>query len=331
MNPKKSDILFKIILETLREKSRKGLEHARKTMLTEKIESHVIRTALEYYVTNWGILTHPAPFLIAYEAVGGNPNEAVETQAAVVMLSAALDIHDDIIDKSIVKHGKPTVVGKFGQDIALLLGDAFFVKGFTLLGVCAAKLAEGKRNEVLQIVKKAMYEVGDAHALEFDFRGKINADPEGYMKILKMKAVTTEVSMQLGAIFGGGTNREIKILTKYGRILGTLAALREEFIDMFESQELNQRIQNECLPLPILYALQGESSEEIRKILSKKRITDDDIYELLELVLGSEQIKMLKKKMAYLIKCSNELISEVKDRKSKSLLVQLTKSMIEDL
>ncbi|MEM4713307.1 MAG: polyprenyl synthetase family protein [Candidatus Bathyarchaeia archaeon] len=212
MSSKENRGISHTILEILREKSRNGLIYTRKIMLAEKIQSNVIRKALQYYVNNWGISTHPAPFILAYEAVGGNPNDAMEAQAAIVMLSAALDIHDDIIDKSVRKRGKLTVVGKFGSDIALLLGNAFFIKGFSLFSTYIGKLDEEKRNKAIQILKEAMFEVGDAHALEFNFRGKTNADPEEYMKILQMKAVTTQVTMQLGAIFGGGTVKETEAL-----------------------------------------------------------------------------------------------------------------------
>ncbi len=51
---------------------------------------------------------------------------------------------------------------------------------------------------------------------------------------MRMKAASVEADMRIDAIVGGGNEKEIEALTKYGRILGMLATLREEFIDVFD-------------------------------------------------------------------------------------------------
>jgi geranylgeranyl pyrophosphate synthase len=331
MNPKVKTLTSGKLVQILKEKSKKGIDLAKRMMLEEKIQSDIIRHALKYYVSNWEILTHPAPFAIAYEAVGGDSDKMAEAQAAVVMLSAALDIHDDIIDKSETKRGTQTLTGKYGQDVALLLGNAFFVNGFMLLDDSASKLTPEKIQEIFHITKKGLFEVGDAHALEFRFRQKMHADAEEYMQVLKMKAVTTQMSMQLGAMLGGGTNHEIEVLTKYGRILGTLAALREEFIDIFEIQELNQRLQNECLPIPILYALEGRNSKKIEEILSKKKMKEDNVRDLLDLISQSKRVKALKKEMMVMIEDAHNLVSQIENDESRGLLDALIASMVENI
>ena len=331
MNPSSGQRKSRMVFKILRRKSQRGLDFARRTMLEERIESDIIQKALEYYVTHWQILTHPGPFLIAYEAVGGNPDKADEAQGAIVMLAAALDIHDDIIDRSKTKHGTLTVAGKFGNDVALLLGNAFFIGGFALLGRAASRLLANRTEEVLQVAKAAMFETGDAHALEFAFRGKLDADPKEYMKILEMKGAATIMSIKLGAMLGGGSEKEIQALARYGRIFGTLAALREEFIDIFESEELNNRIQNECLPLPVLYALQDKNSTEIRRILSKRELSDGDITKLLDLVLESKQVRKLKNKMKTLAKEACTLLLAIENRGSLNIFTQMVQTLTEDL
>ena len=320
-----------ILREVLRERSREGLELARRTMLMEEIGSEKIWQALKYYVSDWENFTYPALFSIACEAVGGNPKKAVNVQTAIALLIGALDIHDDIIDKSKVKRGKLTVFGKFGQEIALFLGNAFLINGFTLLSNSVANLPAKKAGEVVETIKKSMFEVGTAHTLELDIRGRIDVTPKEYMRILKMKAASAGASMRLGAVIGGGRDHEVKVLTRYGRILGLLATLRDEFIDIFEPQELSQRLRNECLPIPIFYALQGENSGRIKKVLAKKRITNKDAYELVDIVWESKEVKVLKKKMVLNIKNACILTSEIRNRDIKDLLTLLATSALEDL
>lgn len=149
----KAEKLSGVIIEELQRRSNKGLEFAKKAMLAETIEYEKLRNALEHYVQNWNDFTHAGMFSLACEAVGGHPDDSVDIQAAISMLAAAFDIHDDIIDESKQKHGVSTVFGKYGRDIALLLGDAFLVKGFTLFYVSVEHYTHKKAGELLSDFK----------------------------------------------------------------------------------------------------------------------------------------------------------------------------------
>ncbi len=332
MNPRKEQKKSKMIVALLKKKSRKGLIFTKKTILAEEIEHKKLREALEYYVLNWTDFTHLGLFSIACEAVGGNPDRVLPIQAAILNLSAAFDIHDDIIDKSKFKHGKPTVFGKFGKEIALLLGNAFLVKGFTVLGKSLGELTENKVKDVFITLEKSLFEIGNAHALELNLRRKLDIEPQEYFKILKMKASSIEADMRIGAIVGGGTKSEVEALTKYGRILGILAVLREEFIDIFELEELSQRMRSGCLPIPILYVIQDEKSRErIQKLLAKKRITSKDHSQLLDLIFETKGVRRLKRAMEVLIEEATQLVPDIKLKNSKAILKSLAESVLEDL
>lgn len=319
------------ILKILKKKSQRSVKFAKDELQAEKIESEKVREAMEYYLSNWTFSTHQGLFAIACESVNGKPNGAVETQAAMAMLTAAVDVHDDIIDRSSIKHGKSTVFGKYGLEIALLLGNAFFVSGFTLLGKCVTGMSAEKARRVMETVKRLMFEVGTAHALELNLKKRFDVRPEEYMRVLRMKAASAEASMRLGAIIGGGTEAEVEALTRYGRILGLLATIREEFIDIYETKELRQRIENECLPAPILYVLQGENPGKIKSILMKRQATEADANKILDLVMKSRETEKLKKSMNTMVDEGMNFLSELARNDSKELLTLLLRATREDL
>jgi geranylgeranyl pyrophosphate synthase len=319
-----------MVLIELAKKSRNGLEFAKRTILSEKIQYVKLRDALEYYVSSWNDITHPGLFAVAYEAVGGDLQEAVSVQAAVAMIAAAFDIHDDIIDKSTLKHGTPTVFGKFGEEIALLLGNAFLIEGFTLFGKSLEEVGQEKAN-VFETIKQSLYEFGNAHALELNLKKRADATPEKYLKIVKMKAASIEGDMRIGAIIGGGTHKEVEALARYGRILGTLAMLREEFIDVFDTEELNQRVSSEYLPIPILYAMQDtESKKKIEKLLAKE-ITNRDVDVLVDAVFVAKNVGKLKKYMEELVAEAVGITSTVKNKNLRDQMLSFASSTLEDL
>jgi geranylgeranyl pyrophosphate synthase len=331
MHPKKSVRQSQIIVAELQKRSKKALEFAKERILAEKTEYRELRKALEHYVSNWNEFTHSGLFSLACEAVGGDADTVMPIQAAIAMMTAAFDIHDDVIDMSEAKHGVPTVFGKFGKDIAILLGNAFMIAGFTLFG----KSLEGSRQKkakVYETLKMSLFELGNAHALELDLKGKSDVEPEESMRIVKMKAASIEADMRIGAMLGGGTSSEVEALAKYARTLGLLATLREEFIDVFDIEELNQRISNEYLPIPVLCAMQDEDSRgKIKKLLSKVKVTSNEVNELVHIVFETQNVKKLEKEMKELVAESMRFASKIRDNKLRSQLQKLASSMLEDL
>jgi geranylgeranyl pyrophosphate synthase len=145
-----------------------------------------------------------------------------------------------------------------------------------------------------------------------------------------MRAAIAEAVMRIGAIIGNGNDEEIEILGHYGRILGLLAAIREEFIDIFEPEELMNRYRHEFLPLPILYALQNKQKRyKIMHLINKNRISADNVYTIADLVMNSEEVRKLKNDMKSLIE--SELISLKLLKRNVKVLRSLLNSMIEDL
>jgi geranylgeranyl pyrophosphate synthase len=320
------------IRRILIKKSAQALSLAREAILSERIRSSEARSALRYYVANWREAIHPGLIDFVSEAAQGDSGEVLDLQVSMLLFSAAIDVHDDIIDNSTQKHGTPTVFGKFGRDMAILLGNAFMIKGFILLFEAVEKLPHRMKNEILKTVKCALFEVGDAHACELRLKHRWDADPAEYLEILEKKGAIIEAEARIGALVGGGTRQVIDALSRYGRILGLLGTLREEFVDMFEVQEMQNRIQNECLPIPVMYALQDMSArDKILKIFSKGRIAEKDLEEAIGTVSETRTVKALKRKMSEEIEEAVNLLLKLEKTEARLFLATLIKSMLENL
>jgi geranylgeranyl pyrophosphate synthase len=246
----------------------------------------------------------------------------------MILISGALDIHDDIIDQSKTKWSRPTVLGKFGKDVALLVGDALLFKGFTLLykaiekGIPADKVAT-----IIDIIKKMFFELGDAEALELRFRGRMDVTPEEYLSVVSKKAADVEAHTRISAILGGGSEEDIDALGKYGRILGMLAILSDDLMDMIDFEEFQHRIKKECLPLPILFTLKNpEIKPKISAILLKETITKEDAETILETVHKTGELKHFKRLMEEL--CVKACLHIKNFRQNKDYLELLVKATV---
>jgi len=323
----------KRVTKILEEQGRKAYEAARDTILREKLDYKPIHDALTYFMQeSWYNFQHPALLSLACKSVGGNPDSTMLIGTSLVLLTGAADIHDDIIDQSKIKNGKPTVFGKFGRDLTLLVGDALLVKGYTLLSEACEGLPKKKKKTILNLVKGAFFEIGNAEAEETSLKGRLHINPEKYLAIMKRKAAIAEMTAQVGGILGDGSPEEIEALGEYGRVLGILGNIRHEFADVFDSEELKNRIKNECLPLPVLYAFRNRTvRKRIVPRLRKRELTSDEAFEIAQTIMVTKQVQDLKAIMNHLLKRGIATINEIKDPEVANTLNQLLYIMVKDL
>ena len=330
MSSKKSMEKVKKLLE---KRGRKAYEAAKEEILNEKFEYQPIHDALRYFIQElWHNFQHPALLSLTCESVGGKPENTTSIGAALVLLTGAADIHDDIIDQSETKGSKPTVFGKFGRDIALLVGDALLLKGSTLLNKACNDLPKKQGDHIINLVKKAFFEIGTAEAKETSFKGNWDLAPQEYLDIIKMKAAIADATARIGAIIGGGSLKEIEKFGEYGRTLGILATIRDDFVDTFEPDELKNRAENECLPLPVLYAFRDQKAKnKIIGVFRKGELGEDDAHEIVETIMETEEMQSLKKVMLVLLKGGVESLKIIQNKELTASLREILGVIVENI
>lgn len=277
----------KEVRKLFNEKGAKILKEAAASVLREKIECVEAKEALSHFMSHWRDVVRPSLVSLACEAVGGDPSITAPIGKSLTLLSGATDIHDDIIDKTIMKEKRKTVLGRFGGDIALLAGDALICEGFIELfeGLARLDIPLEKKLAIVHTIRELYSEMLDGEALELRFRARTDVKPEEYLYVLGKKAADLEATTRIGAMLGNGRKEQTDALGEYGRLLGTIVLLRDDLEDMLGLNLLNLRIKNESLPLPILYAMESmEKREEILAILKKKEVKEKDAKKLSTLV-----------------------------------------------
>lgn len=321
------------IQRALKLRGKDSYQIAKKIMLREKFECKLVTEAIQYFITEHGQnFYHPALLSLACELVGGNPQSTKLIGASLVLITGAADIHDDIIDNSKIKGSTPTVLGKYGVDISLLVGNAFILKGCTLLHESCRMLPQYKGARIYNLVKQGFFGLIDAEAREAGLKGNWDLTPSEYFHIIEMKTSLAEAITHAGAILGNATLEKTENLRRLGKVLGLLNNIRNEFIDIYEKEELRNRIKNECLPLPIVYAFCDlQLKKKIIDILTKEKISDSDINRIVHFVNEAEDVQKLKNKLKTLVEEGVELLSKFEKSEAKNLLRKMLEVVTEDL
>jgi heptaprenyl diphosphate synthase len=218
------------------------------------------------------------PLLVALAAQLGDPlrPDVISAAAVVELTHLATLYHDDVMDEALIRRGTPTVNSRWGNSVAILVGDFLFAR--------AADVAAELGPEAVRIQARTFSRL--VHGQIAETVGPRDADPvEHYVGVLAEKTGSLfATSARFGAMFSGAPAQQGEALGRYGELLGIAFQLSDDLIDIAsetpESGKTPGTDLREGVPtLPVLYALASADEDpdavRLRKLLADGPLTDD--------------------------------------------------------
>ena len=308
-------------IEIFEKRGKDTLDTVKAELLESKHNGGLVSSALKYFAKTTlreALPVFPAIVSLSCEAVGGDPEKTVGVSVALDLIAAAADIHDDIIDKSTKKYSKKTVFGKYGADVGLLAGDALLIKGVTLLQKECETLPKEQKLEIQSLMTEAFYQISKAEAKQTKLRGRLDTTPRKYLEIINLRSAVPQAHFKIGAILGNADTSTVIKMGKFGKTFGILSLIIEEFADLLDLEEFQNRLTNECPPLPLLKVLENpDINTEIIQTLSNTNLSDVKLRKVAQFVLESKETKKLLKKMNLQAQSEIKLLSFITNTKIK--------------
>lgn len=192
-----------------------------------------IHSAMRYAVFS-GNPKRIRPLLaIASAAVfGGSLKDILRPAAAIELIHSYSLVHDDLpaMDNSDLRRGKPSVHKKFGEDAAILCGDALLIQAFEILSECKDKKIAAI---IINEIAKSIGSNGMIGGQLIDMRAKsINPDLPTieYINTHKTGALI-EASLKIGAVSSGASKAKIKLISEFGEYLGITFQIVDDILD----------------------------------------------------------------------------------------------------
>ncbi len=290
--------LTEIAVNIIEKRGNGALSEASRQILLSRYDGGTVYEALKYYakaIFPRVLPIFPALIYLSCKAVGGKPKQARSVATAMMLITASGDIHDDIIDRSTSKFARKTVFGKYGKDVTLLVGDVLLIQGMALLQKNSQFLPEQRRTDIVDLITKSMFELTEAEALEIRLWKKSNVTPEECFDVIRHKGAVAELHCRIGGIIGCAGENALVDTKEYGRLIGILSTMKDEFLDLENFSELKNRINNEMLPYPIVCAFQNNSlKKQVSQIIMNSNFSKKDLPFVAETILNSEEVGKLK-------------------------------------
>jgi len=226
-----------------------------------------------------------------------DPLRAAELAAAVELLHNATLIHDDYVDESTHRRGRPTVAAEEGPERAIAVGDFYFAKATRLI-------AEMGNAGVTSALAEALEAICASQIDDVALRGAFPGDRESYLRVVRGKTASLfAAACASGALLSGAEPEVVAALRRYGDLLGIAFQMADDMVDFSPSsgKPVGLDVRQRVLSLPLIYAAEDRVvGPEIRRLLAGS-LGDAEVGRVTELVTSCEALTRVRKEAQALV------------------------------
>ena len=263
-------------------------------------EPELLYAPIIYSMSGGGKRLRPVLLLITVDAFGGNADKAMPAALAVEVFHNFTLLHDDIMDNADMRRGKPSVFAKWGENVAILSGDAMLITAYKMLAALEAE----RLPRVMHIFNDMALEVCEGQQYDMDFESMERVSVEDYILMIERKtSALLSGSAMIGATLAGASDDDIKKLYRFATELGLAFQLQDDMLDSFGDESLGKKIGGDILEGKQTYLMvqaMSRASDKEREVLrtthKNEALTDAEkiatvkaLYEKLDVKHATEQ------------------------------------------
>lgn len=189
---------------------------------------------IDYAMHQGGKRIRPLLALMASELFSGDIEKAKPAAIAIEVLHNFTLLHDDIMDKSPLRRGMPTVYNKYDTNTAILSGDTMFAKAFTYL----LKADKIQIHDLVEVFTNASIEVCEGQAMDMCFEERDDVKIEEYIEMIRLKTgVLLASALKLGAITALAEKKDMDYIYDFGLNIGIAFQLQDDILDCWSNFE----------------------------------------------------------------------------------------------
>lgn len=185
---------------------------------------------VSYSLSAGGKRLRPSLALMAADAFGNAAERAERAAVGLEIFHNFTLLHDDVMDQSDMRRGRPSVHAKWDVNTAILSGDTML----TLATRCVSDVDDSILRRVLDTFNEMALRVYEGQRLDMDFEKSDKVGLEDYIRMISDKTgALLGAAAKIGALIGGASDKDAEHMAEYGVMLGLAFQIQDDWLDVF--------------------------------------------------------------------------------------------------
>jgi len=248
------------------------------SVIIQQLESDVamVENVGHYIVEAGGKRLRPMLVLLTARALAASGPKQVSFAAVVEFIHTATLLHDDVVDVSELRRGRPTANSQFGNAPSVLVGDFLYTRAFQLM-------VSLDNHPLLRMMADTTNTIAAGEVLQLIRAGDASTSEEQYFDVIDRKTAALFAAACEGAALLAGRDGDVATdLGRYGRCLGTAFQLVDDVLDYEgDPEETGKNVGDDLAEgkptLPLIHVMATGSRDQaavVRRAISEKRRDD---------------------------------------------------------
>lgn len=226
-------------------------------VIAQRLDSGVplVGQVSQYIISAGGKRIRPALLLLMSGAIGYTDTQRHNMAAVVEFIHTATLLHDDVVDESTLRRGRPTANESFGNPASVLVGDFLYSRAFQMM-------VDSGQMRVMEILADATNVIAEGEVLQLMNMHDASLNEAGYLRVIRSKtAKLFEASTRLAAVLAHSSPHIENACAEYGQALGTAFQVIDDVLDYDgDANELGKNLGDDLREgkntLPLIIAMQ---------------------------------------------------------------------------
>jgi octaprenyl-diphosphate synthase len=267
----------------------------------------------------------PLLTLAAAQLCGYDGPYHVHLAATVEFIHTATLLHDDVVDESAQRRGRPTANLLWDNKSSVLVGDYLFSRAFQLM-------VEPGSLRVLDILANASATIAEGEVLQLTAAQDLKTDETIYTQVVRGKtAALFSAATEVGGVIAGADEAHVKALFAYGDALGISFQIVDDLLDYqgdsaATGKNVGDDFRERKLTLPVIKAVAKADDEERAfwvRTIEKGRQEDGDLETAMGLLAKHDALVDTRTDAIAWAQKAKDALADLPDHQIKSLLIDL--------
>lgn len=288
-----------------------------------KVDDPILAQTGIYLLQAGGKRMRPGFTLLSGKFFDYSLDKLLPVAMALEIIHMATLVHDDVVDASLTRRGRPTLAAGWGNIVSLATGDYLFAKALELI----VKIDNTEVSRILADVCIQMCQ-GEIQQIKCSYDVRQNYK-QYYYRIQRKTALLIGLCCKLGAMVSNASKRQIWIMSTYGNCLGIAFQIVDDILDITADPKVLGKpvggdIRQGIITLPMIYALEDSPQAlQLQELLGRSSKSEDEVKEVVELIKQSGGIEKSRKVVDLYIAKAIKNLDELPEIPSKYALKEL--------